>query len=91
MATVSKYLTDCFQVTGTSPILCDTSLPCAPFHTLTLHEILDLMPPLDCWAVDGCVVDDDGLSLANGIICGTATAFSDGLYKDKIGTLGFVL
>jgi hypothetical protein len=67
------------------------SCPRAPFHTLTLHEIRNLMPPLDRWAVNGCVVDNDGLSLATGIICGTPTAVSDRSYKDKIGTSGFVL
>jgi hypothetical protein len=49
------------------------------------------MPTGDRWAADNFHTDDSCWSLAEGIINGTATAVSDGSYKDQIGTSGFVL
>jgi hypothetical protein len=42
--------------------------------------------------VNSFVSEDDGLGLAEVILCGIATAISDGSYKDNIGkSSGFVL
>lgn len=58
---------------------------------MTLDEILNLDPTPDRWAADKFISEDDGFSLAMGIIQGTATAVSDGSFKGHIGTSGFVL
>jgi hypothetical protein len=91
LATVSRYTGDIFQLTGVARIPPSAPPPSVCYHTSGLLDILDTMDPLDRWAVDGLVSDDEGFTLAQGIISGQATAVSDGSYKDYIGTSGFVL
>lgn len=91
LATVAKYAADSFHLTGFGDVPLPDHLNPTPYHSHTLEEIFDLMHSQDRWAVDGFSTEDEGLALAEGIISGTATAVSDGSYKNGIGTSGFVL
>lgn len=91
LASVAKIARDSFQLTGTASIPSSIPAPSVIYHLLTLDEILALSPLLDRWAVDGFYSEDDGYTIADGILRGAATAVSDGSYKDCIGTSGFIL
>ena len=47
--------------------------------------------PLNIWSVESLNTLDDCLSLSEGIQTHTATAISDGSFKNQMGTSGFVL
>jgi hypothetical protein len=57
----------------------------------TIHAAMQALPPLDCWAVLDYFFPDDGQTVAEGIISGSATAVSDGSFKSQFGTSGFVI
>jgi hypothetical protein len=91
LSTVSKVAQGSYQLTGTGNIPQPHVEHPIDYSRLTIEEVLDLAPPLDQWAVADFHSDDDGMTLAMGLIQGNATAVSDGSYKDNLGTSGFVL
>ena len=53
---------------------------------VSLSDYIAALPPLDQWASTKHEINDDGHDLARGITKGTATAISDGSYKQHYGT-----
>ena len=60
--------------------------PCLTPTPTSLSEYISALPSLDQWASEKTEINDDGIDLARGIIQGTATAISDGSYKQDYGT-----
>ena len=62
-----------------------------PVRPTSLEEARLSLMPMDLWAVDVLIHDDDGASVAAAILDGSAYAVSDGSYKQNRGTSAFLL
>jgi hypothetical protein len=62
-----------------------------PTDESTLVGLLQQQKLEDQWAVDTVACPDEGADFASAIIQGTATAISDGSYKDGVGASAFIL
>ena len=80
-ATVSIRNPDHLILTGLGNLL-----PSNQPNPQSLSEHIRALPPSDQWASIRIEITDDGTDLAHGITLGTATAISDGSYKDNYGT-----
>jgi hypothetical protein len=91
LATITCLPQQRVQLTSTSPLPPPPTLSSTPGDSPpTIHPALQALPPLD-WAVLDYFFPDDGQTVAEGIISGSATAVSDRSFKSQFGTSGFVI
>jgi hypothetical protein len=91
LAAITRLPLQHVQLTSTSTL--PPPMPPSTIGVLpsTIHAALQALPPLDRWAVLDYFFPDDGQTVAEGIISGSATAVSDGSFKAQFGTSGFVI
>jgi hypothetical protein len=91
LATITRLPMQQVQLTSTSPLPPPTPPSALRELPPTIHVALQSLPMLDRWAVLDYFFPDDGQTVAEGIISGSATAVSDGSFKSQFGTSGFVI
>ena len=91
IATIERsQIQDLVRLTGIGEVDDDTQ-PDAEEHPTTIVDALLQQPEADQWAVESLDCTDNGMSMAEAIIRGTARSVSDGSFKDEIGTSAFTV